>query len=237
MTRKDFAPHAYEAYDRNSFESLPQVQLLSPDDRLAIRTVSAVFPFRTNNYVVEELIDWSDLPDDPIFRLTFPHRDMLDPEGFDRIRDLICRGAPQTEIDDAAREIQLGLNPHPGAQMELNVPEMNGQEIPGMQHKYQETILFFPSQGQTCHAYCAYCFRWPQFVGLDGVTEVNGEKVFVLKFIQARDPSLVGQVFFARYDPTACWLDELAPMMDEWEFPFESGYSVALSLFGNLDTA
>ena len=36
-----------------------------------------------------------------------------------------------------------------------------------MQHKYSETVLFFPSQGQTCHAYCTFCFRWPQFIGLD----------------------------------------------------------------------
>ena len=26
-------------------------------------------------------------------------------------------------------------------------------------------MLFFPKQGQTCHAYCTYCFRWAQFVG------------------------------------------------------------------------
>jgi L-lysine 2,3-aminomutase len=24
--------------------------------------------------------------------------------------------------------------------------------------------LVFPRQGQTCHAYCSYCFRWAQFV-------------------------------------------------------------------------
>ena len=34
-----------------------------------------------------------------------------------------------------------------------------------MQHKYRETVLYFPQQGQTCHAYCTYCFRWAQFVG------------------------------------------------------------------------
>ena len=26
-------------------------------------------------------------------------------------------------------------------------------------------MLFFPASGQTCHAYCSYCFRWAQFVG------------------------------------------------------------------------
>jgi L-lysine 2,3-aminomutase len=25
--------------------------------------------------------------------------------------------------------------------------------------------LYFPAQGQTCHSYCTYCFRWAQFVG------------------------------------------------------------------------
>merc|ERR1719305_422903 len=35
-------------------------------------TLAAVLPFRTNNYVVEELIDWSNVPEDPIFQLTFP---------------------------------------------------------------------------------------------------------------------------------------------------------------------
>jgi L-lysine 2,3-aminomutase len=34
-----------------------------------------------------------------------------------------------------------------------------------MQHKYRETVLYFPSQSQTCHSYCTYCFRWAQFVG------------------------------------------------------------------------
>src|SRR5260370_33174572 len=24
--------------------------------------------------------------------------------------------------------------------------------------------MLFPKQGQTCHAYCTYCFRWAQFV-------------------------------------------------------------------------
>jgi L-lysine 2,3-aminomutase len=61
----------------------------------------------------------------------------------------------------------MRLNPHPAGQMELNVPFWRGQMRPGLQHKYRETVLFFPSQGQTCHAYCTYCFRWAQFVGID----------------------------------------------------------------------
>jgi L-lysine 2,3-aminomutase len=34
-----------------------------------------------------------------------------------------------------------------------------------VQHKYRHTLLYVPASGQTCHAYCTYCFRWAQFVG------------------------------------------------------------------------
>jgi KamA family protein len=59
------------------------------------------------------------------------------------------------------------MNPHPAGQMTHNVPRVNDAPLKGLQHKYKETVLFFPSAGQTCHAYCTFCFRWPQFVGMD----------------------------------------------------------------------
>nr|WP_217910181.1 hypothetical protein [Pseudenhygromyxa sp. WMMC2535] len=42
---------------------------------------------------------------------------------------------------------------------------------------------------------------FPGKVAIDGVTEVAGEKVFALQFLQARDPSWVRRPFFAAYDP------------------------------------
>jgi L-lysine 2,3-aminomutase len=56
---------------------------------------------------------------------------------------------------------------------------------------------------------------------IEGVARVAGEKVFVLKFIQARDTSWVNRVFFARFDSQAAWLDELEPAFGEREFFFE----------------
>ena len=44
----------------------------------SLRVVARVLPFRTNEYVLRELIDWHNIPDDPIFQLTFPQREMLD---------------------------------------------------------------------------------------------------------------------------------------------------------------
>ena len=60
----------------------------------------------------------------------------------------------------------------------------------------------------------------PGKVCVDGITEIAGQKVFVLHMIQARDPDLVGKPFFARYDPDAAWLSDLEPAFAA-RFPFE----------------
>ncbi|MDL1958117.1 MAG: lysine 2,3-aminomutase [Deltaproteobacteria bacterium] len=135
--------------------------------RFAMRVVTKVLPFRVNQYVIRHLINWENVPDDPIFRLTFPQQDMLSPEHFDRMANLLRSGADDKEIRTLANEIRAELNPHPAGQQILNIPVLDGRPLKGMQHKYRETVLFFPRQGQTCHTYCTFCFRWPQFVGIE----------------------------------------------------------------------
>lgn len=142
--------------DRTSFDD---------DERRRALAVAAVLPFRTNQYVLDELIDWSAIPDDPIYRLTFPQPGMLMPADLHRMESLLRQEAPAQEVTAAANEIRARLNPHPAGQLDQNTPYLDGEEVSGMQHKYRETLLVFPRQGQTCHAYCSYCFRWPQFVG------------------------------------------------------------------------
>ncbi|MBE7449962.1 MAG: lysine 2,3-aminomutase [Kofleriaceae bacterium] len=166
MTTRDPAPTRFRAIDPTDASRVPQLAALSAATRAAMRRVAHVLPFRVNPYVVEHLIDWSRVPDDPIFQLTFPQPDMLAPADHARLQALEAAG-PGDALVAAAREIQHRLNPHPAGQVEHNVPRLRGRPLPGIQHKYRETVLFFPSQGQTCHAYCSYCFRWPQFVGLD----------------------------------------------------------------------
>jgi hypothetical protein len=62
----------------------------------------------------------------------------------------------------------------------------------------------------------------PGKVLVDGEAEIKGERVFVLKFLQARDPEWVGRPFFARFDPEATWLTGLRPAFGERQFFFES---------------
>ena len=59
----------------------------------------------------------------------------------------------------------------------------------GVQHKYRETCLVFPSAGQTCHAYCTFCFRWAQFVGTKDWKLVTDESMRFCEYIR-RHPEI-----------------------------------------------
>lgn len=200
MTRPITATHAsFRALTTRDLDRIPQLARLPRADVDAMSVVAEVLPFRTNSYVVDELIDWRAVPDDPMFQLTFPQRDMLEQEDFARIERLLRLGAPRERVRAAAREVQRRLNPHPAGQMELNVPREGGVALPGLQHKYRETVLFFPRQGQTCHAYCTYCFRWPQFVGLDDQRFASAEAALLEGYVR-RHPE-VSSVLFTGGDP------------------------------------
>ena len=193
------ATSRFRAYGRRDLDTIPQVAKLSADHRFAMKVVSTVFPFRVNPYVCDELIDWSRVPDDPMFQLTFPQRGMLSSDDFRRVADAILRDAPAKELTELARTIQRQHNPHPAGQKELNVPSFEGEALSGIQHKYRETVLFFPVQGQTCHAYCSYCFRWPQFVGLDDLKFAAREVEQLITYLRGHPE--VSDVLFTGGDP------------------------------------
>ncbi|MCE8037619.1 lysine 2,3-aminomutase [Halomonas sp. MCCC 1A11062] len=155
----------FKVYTHRQLDKIEAIQNLPEDLRFDMRVVSQVLPFRVNEYVIEELIDWDDVPADPVFQLTFPQRGMLRPAHYDAVAELVRRDADAAEMKPVIERIRAELNPHPAGQMDLNLPLLDGEPLSGMQHKYRETVLFFPSQGQVCHSYCTFCFRWAQFVG------------------------------------------------------------------------
>ena len=159
----------YRSYSLRNFRNIPQIEKLSEEQKFAVEVVAHILPFKTNNYVIEELIDWDNIPNDPMYILNFPQREMLKPEHFEEMAALLGNGAGKEKIKAAANRIRLELNPHPDGQTEHNLPSLTGKRLRGMQHKYKETVLFFPTHGQTCHAFCTFCFRWPQFIGVDSL--------------------------------------------------------------------
>ena len=175
----------YRPIDLRNVAAIPQWEALDPDVRDAITVVGHVLPFRTNRYVMDHLIDWSRVPDDPIFQLVFPQQAMLGSEEFSEIQGLLRHDADQETLNNAVNRIRMSLNPHPAGQLSHNVPTLDGRRLQGLQHKYRETVLFFPAPGQTCHAYCTYCFRWAQFVGLEDLKFQAQETDDLVAYLQA----------------------------------------------------
>lgn len=189
----------FRVYTARDFESIPQLQGLPPDVREQIRAVSRVLPFRVNNYVLDELIDWSAVPDDPIYQLTIPQPEMLAEDDLADLLALQRRAGAEAELAARARAIQDSMNPHPAGQIDLNVPLEAGAPVQGLQHKYPETVLYFPAQGQTCHTYCTYCFRWAQFVGIEDLKFAAREADRLVGYLQSHPR--VSDVLFTGGDP------------------------------------
>ncbi|MFF4779602.1 KamA family radical SAM protein [Microtetraspora fusca] len=210
----------FRAYTTKHLDELLGRGGLDEQARLRVRAVATVLPFRTNAYVVDELIDWSAVPDDPIYRLVFPQEDMLPEADVSRLAALLRDGAPAARIQEAAREVRMRLNPHPAGQLELNVPRVDGEAVQGLQHKYPETVLFFPKQGQTCHAYCTYCFRWAQFIGEPDLKMASDDIGNLVEYVKAHpevtsilftggDPMIMSEAVLRRYVEPLLGLEQL----------------------------
>jgi KamA family protein len=195
IRQKYFADRRFQVYTARDLDRIPQLQRLSREHRFSMRVLASVLPFRTNEYVVNELIDWDAVPDDPIFRLVFPQEGMLSDDHFGAVADLLRKDVDKKELQAKVQEIRGELNPHPAGQLDLNRPRLpTGEPINGLQHKYRETVLFFPSQGQTCHSYCTFCFRWAQFVGDKDLRIATTEAALLHQYLH-RHPEVTDLLF------------------------------------------
>lgn len=117
-------------------------------------------------------------------------------------------------------QVRLGCVPYymfversTGSKRYFAVPLVRAWEI------YQKAIQQVSGLGRTVRG--PSMSAYPGKVSVDGITEIRGEKVFVLKFLQAREPNNVMRPFFARYDPAATWLTDLQPAFGKKKFFFE----------------
>lgn len=87
----------------------------------------------------------SRVPDDPVFRLVFPQPGMLSAKDLSTISEALSKSeTTRVNLRQIAENIRSTLNAHPAGQKEENVPILHGYPVRGMQHKYKETVLFFP---------------------------------------------------------------------------------------------
>ncbi|MGQ1889189.1 KamA family radical SAM protein [Thermophagus sp. OGC60D27] len=185
-------------YNARNFREIEYMRYLPEKVKKEIDIVSKVIPFKTNNYVVDYLIDWENFEDDPIFILNFPNKQMLTNDQYRRLVKVLNNPSGIKEANKIIHDIRMEMNPHPAQQM-TNVPTMDGEELKGMQHKYKDIVLFFPSQGQTCHAHCTFCFRWPQFIKDLDLKFSMREIQKVIKYIRQNES--INEILFTGGDP------------------------------------
>lgn len=157
----------YRAFNFSSFSKSKYAKNLSDQELKELELVSHILPFKVNNYILDELIDWNNKETDPMFNLYFFNKHMLHSEQLDLLQNSYYNTKTIEAKNEIIKQIRSELNPHPAKQMTANVPILNNKRIKGLQHKYKETCLIFPKSGQTCHSYCTFCFRWAQFIGDD----------------------------------------------------------------------
>ena len=204
-------PPKFKVFTNRQLDNIPQFCELPEDVKFGVRVAASVFPFRVSQYVIDELIDWSSWSSDPIFRLLFPQQDMLSDEHFDAVAQALKAGDKE-QLNKVVDDVRATLNPHPAGQMELNVPQLDGEVVEGIQHKYRETVLFFPKQGQTCHSYCTFCFRWAQFIGDTSLQFASREASQLVSYLEAHKE--VSDVLFTGGDPLVMKTKNLAAYID-----------------------
>jgi KamA family protein len=188
----------YRSFSLSNYGEISHVSKLSKEDREAIEVVGRVLPFKTNNYVIEELIDWNNIPNDPIFTLNFPRKEILQKKHYNEVLRLMKSGTSEEALKNRINQIRMELNPNPAGQKQ-NIPIWEDKILTGIQHKYRETVLFFPAQGQTCHAYCTFCFRWPQFSGISNLKFSMRDAELLYKYLKSKPK--VTDILFTGGDP------------------------------------
>ncbi len=198
-------------YNSRNYRDIEYMNYLPEEAKKEIDIVSSVIPFKTNNYVTDYLIDWENYQQDPIYTLNFPKKEMLTADQYERMLKVKDGRHSELEIKKTIYNIRMEMNPHPAQQM-TNVPVLDGEELTGAQHKYRDIILFFPSQGQTCHAHCTFCFRWPQFTkDLDlkfSMREINK----IIEYIRRNED--INEILFTGGDPMVMSPSELTKYVD-----------------------
>ncbi|HAT30683.1 MAG TPA: lysine 2,3-aminomutase [Janthinobacterium sp.] len=193
------APLRFLPYTRYSIARARQWNWLDEEQRESVHVLSHVFPFRTNAYVLGQLIDWNNIPADPVYRLTFPQRDMVEPAEYEQLRELVLGLQDAAAIERCVRAIRQRNKAPVARAMMPDVPRVNDVPVRGLQHRYGRTVRFFPGAGQTCHAQCTFCYRWPQLAGMDGMRFDSAEALALTAYLSRHGE--VSEVLIAGGDP------------------------------------
>jgi L-lysine 2,3-aminomutase len=144
----------YTAYSAKSFRNSRYFNYLSEARQREFTITTQVLHFKVNNYVLDNLLDWDNLKQDPMFTLLFPQKSMMLAQDYQRIADSIHFNAPEYLVKLARHSL---YPPH-------NSDYDRYIKGPGIFHLFSKTLELFPHKASTCHSYCTYCHRWMPLV-------------------------------------------------------------------------
>jgi L-lysine 2,3-aminomutase len=129
-------------------------------------------------------------------------------------------------------QTKLGIIPYymfmerdTGAQHYFSVPLARAHGI------FRQAISRLPGTARTARG--PSMSASPGKICVLGDVHIRGEHCFALQFLQSRNPDWNGRIFFARFDPTAIWFDDLKPAFGEEKFFFERQYQKQKDNYSN----
>ncbi|HAA18146.1 MAG TPA: lysine 2,3-aminomutase [Cytophagales bacterium] len=153
----------YIPYSAERFRGSAYYRELPHEEKQTFDVLTYLFPFKTNQYVLENLIHWDAVPEDPIYRIVFPRREAISDEDFGMLLQYLRSGADKEAMRQMVQFVRKKYRPQV-KHAKTSLVTQNDQRLTGLYHQFQTKIHLFPSpMGRTCHAYCNYCFRWNLF--------------------------------------------------------------------------
>lgn len=101
---------------------------------------------------------------------------------------------------------------------------------------HSETVLFFPSEGQFCHSFCTYCFRWAQFTAVGSDQQfASRDAQQLVNYLQRHEE--VSDVLFTGGDPMVMKTHMLSNYVDAILDPKNNCHNIGTIRFGTKAVA
>lgn len=153
----------FKSFNNNTFSSTKYYKGLPAEEKENFDLLSKVFHFKINNFVAENLIDWNKAPEDPIYRMVFPRKEMLNDQDYGYLRAIENYGISPKLKRRFLEKLKQKMSPKL-VSTEASTPKEGGVQLEGMYNTFRTDLSLFPApMSITCHSYCNYCFRWIMF--------------------------------------------------------------------------
>lgn len=199
-------------YTNHTFPKSPYFDRLPAEEKEHFRTLSSLFHFKLNDHV-SSLIDWDNIPNDPIYRYTFLRKEMLSAQDYAFLSAVVNAELDVPQREQFLAQLRRKMQPrHIGAPG--SIPRLNGEPIQGMYSNFPTIVSLFPDpMVKTCHSYCSYCFRWIMF----GDSDVQANSSYqdpMTPIPWLREHPEVTDVLFTGADPLVLKADTIRKFID-----------------------